>query len=77
MSAAGPALVAALNDPDPTVRKVAVQSVGKLAFSEAELVDNIQTFLNHLRTVKPAAAKGNYIRTVTISATRVWSRVRR
>lgn len=29
--AAGPALVAALQDPDPTVRKVAVQSVGKLA----------------------------------------------
>src|SRR5436305_5696270 len=43
--------------------------VGKLSFSEAELVDNITTFLNHLRTVKPAAAKGTYIRTVTISAT--------
>ena len=27
------------------------------------------TFLNHLRTVKPAAAKGTYIRSVTISAT--------
>jgi HEAT repeat protein len=29
--AAGPALVAALHDPNPTVRRVAVQSVGKLA----------------------------------------------
>lgn len=29
--AAGPALVAALHDPDPTVRKVAIQSIGKLA----------------------------------------------
>ena len=43
--------------------------VGKLNFSEAQLLDNIQTFLNHLRSVKPAAAKGTYIRTVTISAT--------
>ena len=43
--------------------------VGKLNFSDEQLIDNITTFLNHLRTVKPAAAKGTYIRTVTISAT--------
>jgi len=43
--------------------------VGKLNFSDEQLVDNINTFLNHLRTVKPAAAKGTYIRTITISAT--------
>ena len=43
--------------------------VGKLNFSDEQLIDNITTFLNHLRTVKPAAAKGAYIRTVTISAT--------
>src|SRR5512135_102120 len=43
--------------------------VGKLSFNEAQLLENIQTFLNHLRTVKPAAAKGTYIRTVTVSAT--------
>jgi large subunit ribosomal protein L1 len=43
--------------------------VGKLDFSEQDLQDNITAFLNHLRTVKPAAAKGAYIRTVTISAT--------
>jgi large subunit ribosomal protein L1 len=42
---------------------------GKLNFSEAQLVDNITAFLNHLRTVKPAAAKGTYIRSITISAT--------
>ena len=34
-----------------------------------QLVENINAFLNHLRTVKPAAAKGTYIRSVTISAT--------
>jgi large subunit ribosomal protein L1 len=43
--------------------------VGKLNFSEAQLVENITTFLNHLRSVKPAAAKGTYLRSVTISAT--------
>ncbi len=43
--------------------------VGKLSFSDTELLENIQTFLNHLRTVKPAASKGTYIRSITISAT--------
>jgi len=43
-------------------------AVGKLNFTEAQLLENITTFLNHLRTVKPAAAKGTYIRSVTISA---------
>ena len=44
-------------------------AVGKLSFDETQLAENIQTFLNHLKTVKPAAAKGTYIRSVTISAT--------
>jgi large subunit ribosomal protein L1 len=43
--------------------------VGKLSFSDAQLIENIQAFLSHLRTLKPAAAKGTYIRSVTISAT--------
>jgi large subunit ribosomal protein L1 len=43
--------------------------VGKLNFTEDQLLENITSFLNHLRTVKPAAAKGTYIRSVTISAT--------
>jgi large subunit ribosomal protein L1 len=43
--------------------------VGKLSFDEQELLENIQTFLSHLRSVKPAAAKGAYIRSVTLSAT--------
>ena len=43
--------------------------VGKLAFSEEQLAENINTFLNYLRSLKPAAAKGTYIRSVTISAT--------
>ena len=43
--------------------------VGKLSFSEEQLAENINAFLNHLRTVKPAASKGTFLRSVTISAT--------
>ena len=43
--------------------------VGKLNFSEEQLVENINAFLSHLRSLKPTAAKGAYIKTVTISAT--------
>jgi large subunit ribosomal protein L1 len=43
--------------------------VGKLSFTEEQLVENIQAFLNHLRTMKPAAAKGAFIRSVSIAAT--------
>jgi large subunit ribosomal protein L1 len=44
-------------------------SVGKLAFTEEQLADNINVFLNYLRSLKPATAKGTYIRSVTVSAT--------
>lgn len=43
--------------------------VGKLSFSEDQLADNINAFLGYLRSIKPATAKGTYIRTITISAT--------
>ncbi len=44
-------------------------AVGKLNFSETQLLENITTFLNHVRSLKPATAKGTFIRSVTISAT--------
>ena len=43
--------------------------VGKLGFSEEQLVENINAFLNYLRSLKPATAKGTYIRSITVSAT--------
>jgi large subunit ribosomal protein L1 len=43
--------------------------VGKLTFSEEQLVENISAFLAHLRGLKPPTAKGTYIKSVTISAT--------
>lgn len=43
--------------------------VGKAAFSEAQLNDNIRTFLEAIVKAKPSAAKGQYLRSVTISST--------
>ncbi len=44
-------------------------AVGKLSFSDDQLADNISAFLNYLRSIKPATAKGTYIQSITVSAT--------
>ena len=43
--------------------------VGKLSLPEDKLTANIEAFINHIRAVKPAAVKGHYIRSITLSAT--------
>jgi large subunit ribosomal protein L1 len=43
--------------------------VGKLSFDEQKLADNVQTFVEQIRHAKPAAVKGHYIKSVTLSAT--------
>lgn len=43
--------------------------VGKLSFDTSKLVENIQTFINHVTNMKPAAVRGQYIRGIAISAT--------
>lgn len=43
--------------------------VGKLSFDEEKLAANITTFVEQVRTVKPAGVKGNYIKTITLTAT--------
>ena len=45
--------------------------VGKLSFDEAKLADNVEALLNYIRGLKPNAAKGVYIRSVTLSATQM------
>ena len=44
-------------------------SIGKSSFDTDKLVDNINAFLNTIIKLKPAAAKGTYIKSVTLSST--------
>ena len=43
--------------------------VGKASFSEEKLLENARTFLRELVRARPAAAKGHYIKSLTMSAT--------
>jgi large subunit ribosomal protein L1 len=43
--------------------------VGKLSFDDQKLVENIQVFIDQVRSVKPSGVKGNFINGVVLSAT--------
>lgn len=43
--------------------------VGKASFANEQLLDNIHTVMDILSKAKPASAKGNYLRNVSISST--------
>ncbi len=43
--------------------------IGKASFDAAKLLENLQTLIDTLIKVRPAAAKGQYMRSVTLSAT--------
>jgi len=43
--------------------------IGKINFSAQQLAENLQAFMDTIVRVKPAAAKGQYIRTATVSST--------
>ena len=43
--------------------------VGKVSFSAPQLAANVQTFMDTIARAKPAAAKGVYIRSATVSST--------
>jgi large subunit ribosomal protein L1 len=43
--------------------------IGKKSFSEADLVDNYAAVIDEIYRAKPAAAKGRYVRSVTMSST--------
>ncbi len=43
--------------------------VGRADFTEQQLADNVQALLNHLRSLRPAAVKGQFIQTATLSST--------
>jgi large subunit ribosomal protein L1 len=44
-------------------------SIGKLSFSEDKIVENAKAFLDAVMRAKPSAAKGTYLRNVSISST--------
>jgi large subunit ribosomal protein L1 len=43
--------------------------VGKMSFTDEQLADNIQSILDALMKAKPAAAKGTYMKSVSLSST--------
>jgi large subunit ribosomal protein L1 len=43
--------------------------VGKLSFDDDKLAANITTFVDQIRAVKPSGVKGNYVKSITVSAT--------
>jgi large subunit ribosomal protein L1 len=43
--------------------------VGKASFTEDKLLENTRTFLRELLRARPAAAKGHYIKSLTLSST--------
>ena len=43
--------------------------VGKLSFPEGDLKENIDAFIEHIRKLKPTAAKGQYLKKVCVSGT--------
>ncbi len=43
--------------------------IGKASFSEKQLVENIKAFVDAVSRAKPAGAKGNYIKRVSIKST--------
>jgi large subunit ribosomal protein L1 len=43
--------------------------VGKMSFDVDKLAGNAHAFIEQIRAAKPASAKGNYINSITVSAT--------
>ena len=53
------------NDPTGIVHGV----VGKLSFDPAKLTDNIRAFIDHINSLQPSSVRGQYVKSVSISAT--------
>jgi large subunit ribosomal protein L1 len=53
------------NDPTGIVHAV----VGKASFDASKLVDNIRSFIDFIQSLQPSSVRGQYIKSVSISAT--------
>ena len=43
--------------------------IGKVSFSEEQLVDNLKAIMDAIVKAKPASLKGTYLKSITISST--------
>jgi large subunit ribosomal protein L1 len=43
--------------------------VGKMSFDDEKLMANITTFVDQIRAAKPSGVKGNYVKSITLTAT--------
>ncbi|MBX3411772.1 MAG: 50S ribosomal protein L1 [Pirellulales bacterium] len=43
--------------------------VGKISFDAGKLLENVQAFINHINAIKPNTVKGQYVKSITLSAT--------
>ncbi|MCE5186710.1 MAG: 50S ribosomal protein L1 [Planctomycetaceae bacterium] len=43
--------------------------VGKLSFDDGKLLDNLQSFIDTIKRMKPSTSKGTYVKKISISAT--------
>jgi len=53
------------NDPQAIIHSI----IGKLSFDENKLVENAQTLIAQIVSLKPASAKGQYIKSIALSST--------
>lgn len=44
-------------------------SVGKVSFDENKIVDNVKEFIGTIMKLKPSAAKGTYVKSISLSST--------
>ncbi|HUT24266.1 MAG TPA: 50S ribosomal protein L1, partial [Sumerlaeia bacterium] len=44
-------------------------AVGRMSFSDKQLVDNVSTYLDAVIKARPAALKGAYVRSISLSST--------
>jgi large subunit ribosomal protein L1 len=43
--------------------------IGKLSFKEDQIIDNVKAFINAIVKLKPASAKGTYLKSISLSST--------